>query len=108
MATHSSILAWRIPWTEEAGGPLGLCCLSMSVTSDWSWVRRVCVALQAHHLPASSVCLLCGGQSQERGKGVELGTLGSFLQVHLSERNQMFYSFPAGAASENSFPSDHM
>ena len=25
MATHSSILAWRIPWTEEPGGiqPLG-------------------------------------------------------------------------------------
>ena len=25
MATHSSILAWRIPWTEEAGGlqPMG-------------------------------------------------------------------------------------
>ena len=21
MATHSRILAWRIPWTEEAGGP---------------------------------------------------------------------------------------
>ena len=21
MATRSSILAWRIPWTEEAGGP---------------------------------------------------------------------------------------
>ena len=21
MATHSSILAWEIPWTEEAGGP---------------------------------------------------------------------------------------
>ena len=20
MATHSSIIAWRIPWTEEAGG----------------------------------------------------------------------------------------
>jgi len=20
MATHSSILAWRIPWTEEGGG----------------------------------------------------------------------------------------
>ena len=20
-ATHSSIFAWRIPWTEEAGGP---------------------------------------------------------------------------------------
>ena len=26
MATHSSILAWRIPWTEEHGGlqPMGL------------------------------------------------------------------------------------
>ena len=25
MATHSSILVWRIPWTEEAGGlqPMG-------------------------------------------------------------------------------------
>ena len=21
MATHSSILAWEIPWTEEPGGP---------------------------------------------------------------------------------------
>ena len=21
MATHSSILAWRIPWTEDSGGP---------------------------------------------------------------------------------------
>ena len=26
MATHSSILAWRVPWTEEPGGlqPVGL------------------------------------------------------------------------------------
>ena len=26
MATHSSILVWRIPWTEEPGGlqPVGL------------------------------------------------------------------------------------
>ena len=23
MATHSSILAWKIPWTEEPGGPRG-------------------------------------------------------------------------------------
>ena len=23
MATHSSILAWEIPWTEEAGGLQG-------------------------------------------------------------------------------------
>ena len=24
MATHSSILAWEIPWTEEPGGSMGL------------------------------------------------------------------------------------
>ena len=24
MATHSSILAWRIPWTEEPGGVHGV------------------------------------------------------------------------------------
>ena len=24
MATHSSILAWRISWTEEPGRPLGV------------------------------------------------------------------------------------
>ena len=24
MAAHSSIRAWRIPWTEEPGGSLGL------------------------------------------------------------------------------------
>ena len=29
MATHSSILAWRIPWTEEPGGPLH------GVTKSW-------------------------------------------------------------------------
>ena len=23
VATHSSILAWEIPWTEEPGGPWG-------------------------------------------------------------------------------------
>ena len=24
MATHTNILAWRIPWTEEPGGPQSL------------------------------------------------------------------------------------
>ena len=31
MATHSSILAWRIPWTEELGRVL-----SMGVTKRWT------------------------------------------------------------------------
>ena len=33
MATHSSILAWRIPWTEELGGPP--CLGSPRVGHDW-------------------------------------------------------------------------
>ena len=31
MATHSNILAWKIPWTEEPGG-----LQSMEVTKSWT------------------------------------------------------------------------
>ena len=34
MATHSSILAWRIPWTEEPGGLQSM--RSQRVGPDWS------------------------------------------------------------------------
>ena len=39
MATHSSILAWRIPWTEEPGGlqSIGL----QRVRHDWSNLAHV-------------------------------------------------------------------
>ena len=33
MATHSSILAWRIPWTEEPGGLQSMG--SQGVRHDW-------------------------------------------------------------------------
>ena len=33
MATHSSTLAWRIPWTEEAHGLQSMCC-KQSDTSE--------------------------------------------------------------------------
>ena len=37
MATHSSILAWNIPWTEVPGGPqsMGL----QRVGYDWTWAH---------------------------------------------------------------------
>ena len=36
MATHSSILAWRIPWTEEPGG------LQLHrVTESWTRLKRL-------------------------------------------------------------------
>ena len=34
MATHSSVLAWRIPWTEEPGGLLSMG--SHRGRHDWS------------------------------------------------------------------------
>ena len=36
MTTHSSILAWRIPWTEEVGGLQSM--VSHRVGHDWSWL----------------------------------------------------------------------
>ena len=35
MATHSSILAWRIPWTEEPGG---LQTTVHGVTQSWTHI----------------------------------------------------------------------
>ena len=34
MATHSSILAWRIPWTEEPGG-------LQSMAKSWTRLKRL-------------------------------------------------------------------
>ena len=47
MATHSSIVAWRIPWTEEPGGlqPMGL----QRVRHDRSYFMH---AFVAEHLKA--------------------------------------------------------
>ena len=41
MATHSSILAWRIPWTEEPGGlqSMGLLLLLLLLLSHFSRVQ---------------------------------------------------------------------
>ena len=36
MATHSSILTWRIPWTEEPGG-----LQSMGVTKSQTRLKRL-------------------------------------------------------------------
>ena len=36
VATHLSILAWRIPWTEEPGGLQSIGCKELDTTSDWA------------------------------------------------------------------------
>ena len=47
-ATHSSILAWRIPWTEEPGGPQ-----SMELPESQTWWR-----LNSANNPQLAVLLL--------------------------------------------------
>jgi len=34
IATHSSILAWRIPWTEEPGGLQSMCRKETDTTEE--------------------------------------------------------------------------
>ena len=44
MATHSSILAWRIPWTEEPGSLQSIG--SQRVRHNWSnWAIYLCIGL---------------------------------------------------------------
>ena len=37
IATHSSILAWRIPWTEEAGRPPAKSCKELDMPERLTW-----------------------------------------------------------------------
>ena len=37
MAPHSSVLAWRIPWTEEPGGLQSMASLSRTRLSDFTF-----------------------------------------------------------------------
>ena len=61
MATHSSILAWRIPWTEE---PSGL--QSIRVTKSRAGLKRLHTHARMHacteltgDASVSGVCVLC-------------------------------------------------
>ena len=67
MATHSSILAWRIPWTEEPGGlqSIGVTKsrtqLSTQHTVDWlRWKESACNAGDLGSIP---------GQGRSLGEG---------------------------------------
>ena len=54
MATHSTILAWRIPWTEEPGGLQELCQAPLSMGSqrvrhDWATKHSTTHPIPSHH-----------------------------------------------------------
>ena len=41
MATHSSILSWRIPWTEEPGGLQSMEFQPIPYPHPWSFVDKI-------------------------------------------------------------------
>ena len=49
VATHSSILAWRIPWTEEPGGPQ-----TMGVAKSQTRLKRLSTHAARTHPPGRS------------------------------------------------------
>ena len=46
MATHSSILAWRIPWTEEPGGLQSM--ESQTIRHDLATKQQQYIYINAH------------------------------------------------------------
>ena len=43
MATHSSILAWKISWTEEPGGLLSMGCKELGMTERLTLTLTLCL-----------------------------------------------------------------
>ena len=76
MATHSSILAWRIPWTEEPGGLPSMG--SQRVGHDWATNTHIHIPNRllapgkqgSHHC---HVCISCI-QNKPRIRGMSLST----------------------------------
>ena len=67
MATHSSILVWTIPWTEEPGKPqsMGLQRVRHNWATNTSWAGMAGSGWMAGHLSLheASVCLLAAWES---------------------------------------------
>ena len=56
MATHSSILAWEIPWTEKPGGlqSMGLQRVSLMTKQHAQRICRQAPPAESHYLPVCS------------------------------------------------------
>ena len=71
MATHSSVLAWRIPWTEEPGGlqsmwlqriRYNLATKQQQIGSTRSLCKyfSLCLAISLEYIPRSRIAKLKG------------------------------------------------
>ena len=73
MATHSSILAWRIPWTEEPGG-----------------LRSMGSQRVGHELKRLTLLFTCTIALVSQARKVMLKTLQVRLQQYMNRKFQMF------------------
>ena len=65
MATHSSILTWRIPWSEEPGGLQSMG--SQRVKHDWSNLTSTLMATDLQNV-GSTCWSLCGDRYKRLNK----------------------------------------
>ena len=105
MATHSSILAWKIPWTEEPGGLQSKVSLAtLAWHTSYSWTQRVShgalwLDLVNHFAVTSALSLYKTGQKNHTMIGFALCHSHCSLCDHLGD---LTVKTPLGCA----FPRD--
>ena len=101
MVTHSSILAWRIPWTEEPGGPQSMGSQSRTRLSDFHFHRMSKVAWNKPERKASLLGKRkrkkAGSQEKQRRNMISISfSLGSFSPfLHSFLPNLIIPSLPS-------------
>ena len=90
MATHSSILAWRIPWTEEPGGIQSTG--SHRVGCYWSHLAHTGWELKPSDLTASSLCHL---YLWLKKVSFSLNAIGKFLLIWPHTEESGLWAWPS-------------
>ena len=75
MATHSSILAWRIPWTEEPGGLQSTGSQSWTQLSDFTFTFKHSFQLYPLLCSASTIFGVHGNNKENQLKQIILSKL---------------------------------
>ena len=99
MATHSSILAWKIPWTEEPGGLVHGAAKSRDMTEATEHTPKhmaLCTSIKTDDVPFSKMLpqpfLWCRTPSWAQGRITAVPTAAIFFATFLptnQSRNEM-------------------
>ena len=89
MATHSSILAWRIPWTEEPSGAT-----VHGVTKSWTWLTRLGVHTPWTGSQENLRVAVRGGDSEVQRRNSEGPELESFPSSLAKWSWESYLTFP--------------